>query len=241
MPWWGLGAIFLALACSAGSYLVLRLSHNAPAYRWPHWIAPNICLSILSSLSSIAITYAIGEGIAIAWWRCAMRGASVRELHSTWAFGASTKAIFTNLKFFNAVALASLMAKFSLIDGVLFQRATSTYMWIDWDNTLPVPIEAFTQESFPVTAVMGFQNDTTSTSFTAVSPSMMQPVAVRGLSVSMHYPAPVFQPIAKKPTLPTTPHRAPRTHQPPLSRCSPSISICSILMTRRITRDWNYL
>lgn len=118
-----------------------------------------MCLSVLGSLSTIAIGYAIGEGIAIAWWRSALRGASVKELHSSWAFGASVIAIFTEYKLFNAIALASLMAKLSIVDSVLFQRATTTYMDISWQPKL-AQIQIWAEDYFPVTGVMGFDNDT---------------------------------------------------------------------------------
>lgn len=157
MPWWGFGALLLALLCSAGSFLVLHYSNGVSATRWPDLIAPNVCLSVLGSISTIAVTYAIGEGIAISWWRKAMRGASVKELHDAWSFSASATSILTQFKSFNVIALAALMAKFSIIDGILYQRATTTYIDVDWHPT-SASISAWVKDYFPTTATMGFDN-----------------------------------------------------------------------------------
>lgn len=159
MPWWGFSALILALACSAGSFLVLRFSDGKSATQWPDLIAPNVCLSILGSVSTIALTFAIGEGIAIAWWRRAMKGASVKELHHAWSFSASVASIFIQLKSFNVIALAALTAKLSIVDGILFQRATTTYIDVDW-HPVPATIDAWVSDSFPATATMGVHNDT---------------------------------------------------------------------------------
>lgn len=159
MPWWGFSALILALVCSAGSFLVLHFSDGKSATQWPELIAPNVCLSILGSVSTIALTFAIGEGIAIAWWRRAMKGASVKELHHAWSFSASVASIFIQLKSFNVIALAALTAKLSIVDGILYQRATTTYIDVDW-HPVPAEIDAWVSDSFPATAVMGVHNDT---------------------------------------------------------------------------------
>ena len=66
-------------------------------------------------------------GVAIAWWRKALQGSTVNELHNSWAFSTSIKDICLKNKFFNAVALAALMTKFAIIDGMLYQKGTYTY------------------------------------------------------------------------------------------------------------------
>lgn len=157
MPWGSFGSLIIVLLCSAGSFLILHFSNGVSATKWPDLVAPNVCLSILSSVSGIATTYAIGEGIAIAWWRRAVKSARVKELHNAWSFSDSTTSIFTKVKYFNVIALAALMTKISVIDGILYQRAMSTFINVDWHPT-PARVQAWVKDYFPTTAIMGFAN-----------------------------------------------------------------------------------
>lgn len=135
-PWLGAGAILSVLLITTTQIIILIASNGKAASQWTRpvipngyakWPAPNVILAILNSLASISFTVAVGQGIAIAWWRKALKGTSIRELHNTWSFGGSISAVLLNLKCFNLVALAAVVMKLTIIDGVLFQRATSTY------------------------------------------------------------------------------------------------------------------
>lgn len=46
--------------------------------------APNVVLSMINAMSSLALTVAVSEGVAIAWWRHAMQGSTVAQLHHQW-------------------------------------------------------------------------------------------------------------------------------------------------------------
>lgn len=137
-PWLGAVALCTIVFVCIIEVIVLLLSNNKAASQWNKpvikrypkatWPSPNVILSIFNSMTSIAITVAVGQGIAIAWWRKALKGTSIKELHNTWSFGGSITSIVLNLKYFNFAALAAVVTKLTIIDSVLFQRATTTYV-----------------------------------------------------------------------------------------------------------------
>jgi hypothetical protein len=91
-----------------------------------------------------------GNGIAIAWWRQALKGASIQDLHTSWSFSSSLKSIATSLKYFNVIALASLTAKLTIVDNMLMQRATTT------TNAQDAPVQIhnismYTNDTIPFT------------------------------------------------------------------------------------------
>lgn len=126
-PWLGAGALIMVILISLASCLVLVFSNNRAQSQWDKRIAPNVILSVLNSVASVCLAVAVAQGLAISWWRKAMKGATITELHNTWSFGSSLSHMIKNLRYFNLAALAALVTKFAIIDGVLFQRATTTY------------------------------------------------------------------------------------------------------------------
>ena len=126
-PVLGVGALLAVLACTGASVGVLVGSNNVSASRWVQALAPNVCLQAINAISNIMLAFAVMQGIAIAWWRKALRGATIAELHKSWEFSMSISNIVFNLFSLDVVALAALATKIAIIDGVLFQRATSTY------------------------------------------------------------------------------------------------------------------
>lgn len=130
-PTFGAFALILVLLCALGSVAVLVSSDRVSSSKWSRWVAPNVCLQGLNAVSNIMLAAAISQGIAITWWRKAMRGASVAELHRSWEFSSSFSNMIFNFWSFDKVALAALAMKVAVIDGLLFQRATSTYVQQD--------------------------------------------------------------------------------------------------------------
>jgi hypothetical protein len=61
----------------------------------------------------------------------AMKGATVSELHRSWEASSSFRKVLYKIWSLDAVALAALAAKVAIADGVLFQRATCTYVEAD--------------------------------------------------------------------------------------------------------------
>ena len=134
-PWLAAAALTGAIFMSIVAVIVLLLSDGKSVTRWDNRIAPNVILSVLNGISSACIAYAVGQGIAIVWWRKALRGDTIQKLSVTWSFGASSTAFFSNVKFLNIAALTALVTKLTIIDGVLFQRSTSTYIKLGPQHT----------------------------------------------------------------------------------------------------------
>lgn len=87
-----------------------------------------------------------GNGVAIAWWRKTLQGATIGQLHRSWAFSVSIKEVALAGKYCNLIALAALTAKLTIIDSSLMQKAFSTYIATDQPHN--------------VTNILGFLNDT---------------------------------------------------------------------------------
>ena len=71
-----------------------------------------------------------------------MRGATVTELHKSWAFSTSALDLLMAGKSFNLIALAAITAKLALVDNVLLQRAAGSEPGTFAQNvtTLKMPI-----------------------------------------------------------------------------------------------------
>jgi hypothetical protein len=96
-----------------------------------HWkekteLTPSVALAVVNTVSNLALAIAIAQGITISWWRKALLGATVQELHQSWSFSTSVLELLTAGKSFNIIALAALTAKLALVDNLLLQRAAET-------------------------------------------------------------------------------------------------------------------
>lgn len=136
LPKIGLVALITILACAGGAVAVLLCSDGKTEQAWSHRAAlkPSVLLSALNAISNLALSLAIADAVAIAWWRQALKGATVQELHESWSFSSSVKSILLSGKAFNLIALAALAAKISIADGILLQRATSTFSGLQSQN-----------------------------------------------------------------------------------------------------------
>lgn len=93
-PLLGASAMFTMLCCIASVGIVLGTSHDKFRNEWPvderwkwaekygHWvhkaqIEPHVLLAIVNTISNVALAIAIGQGVAIAWWRRAMQGSTI--------------------------------------------------------------------------------------------------------------------------------------------------------------------
>lgn len=89
-------------------------------------IKPSVALAIINTVANIALAILIGQGVAISWWRSALEGATVKDLHQSWGFSTSVLELLTAGKKFNLIALAALAAKMALLDNLLLQQAADT-------------------------------------------------------------------------------------------------------------------
>lgn len=106
-PHTGFGALLGVVICSAAAVAVVYASNGKAKSQWKIKAAPNVLLSVFNSLAGILVTMAVGQGIAISWWRRAMKGTTVESLHHSWSFSSSIAAIVKQYKFFNIIALVS--------------------------------------------------------------------------------------------------------------------------------------
>ncbi|KAI5206123.1 hypothetical protein E4T39_02601 [Aureobasidium subglaciale] len=149
-PWTGFTALMTVVFCAICSVIVLLLSDGKSTLRWPEKIAPSIILSGFNGVANICFGIAIANGVAITWWRMALKGATIQDLHRSWTFSASVKDIVLGGRYFNFIALAALAAKLTIIDSMLLQRAATR-------DTLPDPgrkttVEVAVNSSMPYTA-----------------------------------------------------------------------------------------
>ncbi|KAH7346843.1 hypothetical protein BKA65DRAFT_595279 [Rhexocercosporidium sp. MPI-PUGE-AT-0058] len=161
-PWMGIGCLLTAILITVAEIIILVKSDGKSVSQWTlkgKSVAPNVILSILNSCAGVCFAIAVAQGIAISWWRKAMRGATIKDLHNTWSFGSSISAIVLNLKYFNLAALAAVVTKLTIVDGVLFQRSTTTYIALGLPHDHIVT--TFPTKHMPLTARLNsFGNDT---------------------------------------------------------------------------------
>jgi hypothetical protein len=105
-------------------------------------ISPSVALAAVNTLSNFALAIAIGHGVAIAWWRKALKGATVAELHHSWSFSASVFDVLMAGRRFNLIALTALTAKLALLDNLLLQQSAKNFAGTVHQNnaTLVYPI-----------------------------------------------------------------------------------------------------
>ncbi len=151
-PWFGVISILCVWISAGAAAIVLVCSNHKAQSSWPKKITPNVILAAINSFSDLMLAIAIGQGVAIAWWRKVVRGATVQDLHYSWGFGTSLWAMIQGWKYLNFIALAALATKVAIIDGILLQRATQTYQAND--PTKNITITAPYVTSFPITGVI---------------------------------------------------------------------------------------
>lgn len=128
-PWTGFAGFVTMLVATAMAVAILGISNHKRVKDWPFEsfpIQPNVLLNIANQVQNLGLLTMIAQGLAIAWWRKALRGSSLNTLHRNHAYSYSFYAILKSGRHFNTVALAALMTKFAVVDSTLFQKATKT-------------------------------------------------------------------------------------------------------------------
>lgn len=138
-PWIGFSGFVLMLVATSAAVAFLATSNKERVKDWPFTrfpIQPNVLVNIANQFQNLGLITFVTQGLAIAWWRRAMRGSSLSTLHRNHAYSYSFYSIITSGKHFNIVALAALMTKFAVIDSTLFQKATKTIVTqqVDYKN-----------------------------------------------------------------------------------------------------------
>jgi hypothetical protein len=122
-PWGGIVALFLVILCVAACATILFVSHGQLTARWR--VQPTVWLALLSVVANALLRSALSVGVTIAWWRKALNGGTLNDLHRYWNFGGSLWASLTSWKDINIIAIASISVTLAALDGPLLQRATS--------------------------------------------------------------------------------------------------------------------
>lgn len=116
------------MVCAAAAFGTLLQSNGRDIDSWPsakHPLQPTVILAILSAVANSALRYALAESLALFWWRLALNGATLKDLHLSWAYATSfRKSLFSGNRF-NTVALACIITTLVAVDGPLLQRSSS--------------------------------------------------------------------------------------------------------------------
>lgn len=164
-PWVAFLALLSSLSCGGGVFIVFFFCENRTPADWIPHVTPNMLITVLSSFSTIMLGIAITHGVAINWWRQVLKGSTIKELHRSWAFSSSVFQLVFGGRYFNFIALAALMAKFAVIDGVLFQRAISTVSTYE-PNSTDATFVGSHRTTFPLTGYLdGNGNKTTNQNY----------------------------------------------------------------------------
>lgn len=123
LPILGFAALLGALLGVGASIAILIKSDGQPTKSWS--LQPTVYLAIASTVTNIALHFALTEGVTVAWWRRASKeNTSIADLHRHWSYGNSLWAAFTSGKHVNMVAIASIFVAIGPINGPLLQRAS---------------------------------------------------------------------------------------------------------------------
>jgi hypothetical protein len=157
-PWTGFTALFTILLCANSSVVILLVTDGRKQEPWAQKIGPSVWLSAFNGIANICFGIAIANGVAITWWRKALRGATIKDLHRSWQFSSSIKDVVLYGKYFNFIALAALAAKLTIIDGILLQKAASTVYGAD--DARNITIKMYANDTMPFTASITHQPGT---------------------------------------------------------------------------------
>lgn len=143
-------ALLIIILCANSSLIVLLVSDGKRQRHWAEKIGPSVLLSAFNGIVNICFGVAIANGVAITWWRKALRGATIKELHRSWQFSSSIKDVVLYGRYFNFIALAALAAKLTIIDGILLQKAAGTE--IRPDSARNFTLDMYVNDTMPITA-----------------------------------------------------------------------------------------
>src|SRR6186713_2203771 len=122
-PILSIAALILGLVCTVAALVVLLVSDGQPISGWT--VKPAVLLAIFSTIANSMVAVALSKGLAITWWRRALHGATVAEIHRTWECGQSFFGALQHAWRFEKVSVASLFAMLMLVNGPLLQRSST--------------------------------------------------------------------------------------------------------------------
>lgn len=143
-PWSGVLSLILAFSCGIAAVVIALISEGKPLDYWTvrgYVVQPAVLLSIFATIANALLVFAFTQGATIAWWTSGFKGSSLKNLHNSYHYGTGALSAFTSLTAFNTVAFASIFMLFLLMDGPLFQRASSVVQsskFSQTNNSIPI-------------------------------------------------------------------------------------------------------
>jgi hypothetical protein len=125
-PWIAVMWILTALACMGASAGVIIGSNKKTVASWK--ISPAVLLAVLSSILNFALYAALVIGVAITWWRSALWGTTLPQLHYIWDRGAGfsfIKALRSGVDARKITLSTALIAAAQFANNPLLQRSTN--------------------------------------------------------------------------------------------------------------------
>jgi hypothetical protein len=125
LPWTGLSSLLAALLCGIGAVVVAHDFDDKPLDHWTIQgvtVQPTVVLSVLATVSKACLGYAFTTGITIFWWRSAVTGTLLHQLHVSHQQSNSLQALFAKRPKLNSVAFASVAILLLMAEGPLLQR-----------------------------------------------------------------------------------------------------------------------
>jgi hypothetical protein len=104
---------------------------------------PASLLAVVSSISNFSMGVLVSMGVAVSWWRGALRGTTLQRLHLIWEHGSGWRVISALLAGFDSrnVAILATVASIARFTGnPLFQRAATRLASSDFKNDMQIKI-----------------------------------------------------------------------------------------------------
>ncbi|KAI9857281.1 MAG: hypothetical protein M1813_008319 [Trichoglossum hirsutum] len=125
-PWLAVAMILIAVACLIASTIIIVVSDNQPVPSWR--VQPAVLLAIISSISHLALGFAISDARTIIWWRNALRRTTIGQLYYLWNpiehWRNLTSAISSGIDYKKIFITTIIVSIANLATAPLFQRAT---------------------------------------------------------------------------------------------------------------------
>jgi hypothetical protein len=124
-PWSAMILALIIIACMGASAGIIIVSEKQTVASWK--VQPTVLLAVLSSVLNFALAAAMSISIAVSWWKSALRGTTLVNLHYIWEHGTGLNpipALFGDLDVKKVILVAWIVAVVKFINNPLLQRAT---------------------------------------------------------------------------------------------------------------------
>lgn len=123
LPHRGLWSLLGCLAGIVASVVVLVEANGSPKSNWR--ISPTVYISAFTAITNTLARFSFNHGTRITWWRSALHGGTINDLHSRWAHSDGFWTALFAGRHTNAITLASIAVTIIVIDQPLIQRAVN--------------------------------------------------------------------------------------------------------------------